>query len=585
MGLSSNTTSQPGGDKNGRRFYDSNHELRAIGTGSVGGKAQGLDIIRDVILTELNPDDYPQIDVIFPSQTVICTDVFDSFMERNDLYDIANSDAPDDRIAQAFQRADLPFEVLGDLRALIENVHTPLAIRSSSLLEDSLIEPFAGVYATKMTPNNQFDSSTRFTKLVEAIKYVYSSTFFKAARDYLKVTSHISEHEKMAVIVQEVVGKKHGPRFYPELSGVARSYNYYPMGREKREDGVVYLALGLGKTVVEGGISWSYSPAYPKVDPPYRSVKELLKLTQTEFWAVNMGDPPEYNPIRETEYLCLDDLATAENDGSLRYLASTYNQHSDRLTVGTAFKGPRVITFAPILVVEKLPLNNLIIKLLSICEATFDAPVEIEFAMTFDPARLGFLQVRPMVVSHEVVQLADNDLKSESALLASKRVLGNGVINTIQDVVYVRPDNFASNSTRLIGPELSRLNTKLLNENRPYLLIVFGRLGTTDPWLGIPINWEEVRGAKVIVEATQENMNVVLSQGSHYFHNLIGLGVSYFSVPYVDEYKIDWGWLNDQEVVQETQFVRHVKTTAPLQVKVDGRCGLGVVLKPEGGTS
>lgn len=578
---SSQAPAQPG-TSNNRRSYDWDNQLRAIGTGSVGGKAQGLDIIRDVILTELDPDEFPQVEVVFPSQTVICTDVFDNFMERNNLHEIANSDLPDDRIAQVFQRADLPFEVLGDLRALIERVHTPLAIRSSSLLEDSLIEPFAGVYATKMTPNNQFDSNTRFTKLVEAIKYVYSSTFFKAAKDYLKITKHVSEHEKMAVIVQQVMGKKHGQRFYPELSGVARSYNYYPMGREKPEDGVVNLALGLGKTIVEGEISWSYSPAYPKVDPPYRSVRELLKQTQTDFWAVNMGDPPEYNPIRETEYLLLENLATSEEDGTLRYLASTYNTHSDRLTIGTAFKGPRVITFAPLLVLEKLPLNRLIIKLLSICEKTFQAPVEIEFAMTFDPNRLGFLQVRPMVVSSEVVEVTDEDLEGDKVLLGSKKVLGNGIVDSIKDVVYVRPEKFVSKSTRSIAPELARINSKLINDSRPYILIAFGRLGTTDPWLGIPINWGEVRGAKVIVEATQENMNVVLSQGSHYFQNLIGLGISYFSVPHGDEYEIDWDWLNVQDIVEETQFVRHVKTSAPLRVKVDGRSGRGVIHKPEG---
>ncbi len=567
-------------DKNNRKFYNQDHQLTTIGTGAVGGKAQGLDIIRDVIITQLNPVDYPDIEVFFPNQTVIRTDVFDAFMERNALYDIAYSDQSDERIALAFQRADLPFEILGDLRTLIEQTKSPLAIRSSSMLEDATFEPFAGVYATKKIPNNQYDADTRFSKLVEAIKLVYASTFFKYAKDYLKATKHSFEDEKMAVIIQDVVGKRHFDRFYPELSGVARSYNYYPLGRARPEEGVINLALGLGKTIVDGGICWTYSPAYPKVDLPYRSVSELLKQTQTEFWAVNMGEPPEYNPIKETEYLLLANITVAERDSTLRYLASTYNALSDRLTIGTGSQGPRVLTFSPILKLEKPPVNKLVKKLLSICETTFQAPIEIEFAMTFNPNRFGFLQVRPMVVSSEAVEVSEVELVGEDILAASKDVLGNGAYDYIQDIVFVKPDNFSMKHTRTIVPELARINSNLLDAGKPYLLIVFGRLGTTDPWLGIPVIWSQVSGAKVIVEATKEDMRVVLSQGSHYFHNLISLGVFYFSVTGKDGHQIDWNWLMKQEVVEETQFIRHVKLHSPVLVKVDGRSGRGVINKP-----
>jgi hypothetical protein len=566
-------------DRFERNFFARKKRLSCIGLGEYGGKAHGLAFIHNVLVSEIEAEEFPQIEVDFPSLTVVCTDVFETYMRRNYLHEIAFSDLPDDRIALAFQRAELPFEILGDLRALVEEVHTPLAVRSSSLLEDSTYEPFAGVYATKMIPNNQFDPDVRFQKLVEAIKFVYASTYFKSAKDYMTATNHSIKDEKMAVIIQEVVGKQHRERFYPELSGVARSYNYYPMGRAKYEDGVVNLALGLGKTIVDGGVSWTYSPSYPKVDPPYRSVEEMLKYSQSDYWAINMGEPDEYDPIKETEYLLLENIITAESDQTLRYLSSTYNSQSGRLSIGISAKGPRVITFAPLLVWEELPLNQLIQKILSICESTFNAPVEIEFAMTFNPHRFGFLQVRQMVVASDLVEIDEDELSKKNVLAASTNVVGNGVINSIQDVVYVKPGSFESKHTRQIAADLARINSNLVANGRPYMLIAIGRLGTTDPWLGIPIVWGQISGAKTIVEATQHNFKVELSQGSHYFHNLTSMGVSYFSVPHAGAYQIDWEWLDHQEIVDETQFTRHVKLCAPLLIKVDGRSGRGVIYK------
>jgi len=566
-------------DQFNRSFFTKENKLCCIGLGEYGGKAHGLAFIHNMLESELNDNEFPGIQVEFPSLTVVCTDVFEAFMQRNNLYEIAYSDLPDDRIALAFQKVDLPFEILGDLRALVEQIKTPLAIRSSSLLEDSTYEPFAGVYATKMIPNNQPDPDTRFRKLVEAIKFVYASTYFRSAKDYMKATSHSIKEEKMAVIIQEVVGKHHNGRYYPELSGVARSYNYYPMGRAKHEDGVVNLALGLGKTIVDGGTCWTYSPSYPNVDPPYRSVEELLKNTQVDFWSINMGEPPEYNPIEETEYLLLDNITEAEKDQTLRYLVSTYNPQSKRLSIGISEKGPRAITFAPLLVWNELPINDLVKKVLKICETAFDAPVEIEFAMTFDPNRFGFLQVRQMVIASDMVDLNNDDFTHANILLASKNVVGNGTSNSIQDIVYVRPDLFEVRHTRSIAMELSKINSKLVSQQRPYLLIVIGRLGTTDPWLGIPINWSQISGAKTIVEAAKLNFKVELSQGSHYFHNLTAMGVSYFSVPFNSEYKIDWEWLENQEVIEKTNFLNHVKLYAPLLIKVDGRSGRGLIYK------
>ncbi len=562
-----------------RNFLDPDTPLSCIGEGSIGGKAEGLALISNILHDQLDPVKFPGITVEIPPMTVLCTDAFDAFMAQNQLYDLAFSDLPDARIAHAFQKAELPFEVLGDLRSIVEQVHSPLAIRSSSLLEDTINEPFAGIYHTKMIPNSEYDPDVRFRQLVEAIKFVYASTYFRGAKGYRKTIGRQDSDEKMAVIIQKLVGKRYRNRFYPEMAGVARSYNYYPMKPARPEDGVVNLALGLGKTVVDGGISWAYSPAFPKAEPPFGSVENMLKGTQTSFWIVNMGEPPAYDPINEGEYISEENIWDAEQDGSLTFIASTYNAMAGRLSIGTGFKGPRVLTFAPLLVLKQVPFNDLIQSLLSICEQTLNAPVEIEFAMTFDPPCFGFVQVRAMAVPADVIQVSEEELEGKNVLISSEGVLGNGVEERIKDVVYIIPENFELKHSKVIVPELEQINEELLGADLPYMLIVFGRLGTTDPWLGIPVQWGQVCGAKVIVEATLENVRVELSQGSHYFHNMINLGIKYFSLPFNRQYKIDWEWLKSQKVIHETRFVRHVRLESPLRVRVDGRRSRGVIYK------
>jgi hypothetical protein len=402
------------------------------GREELGGKAQGLLSVYQA-LAEINNGDFPEIKVDIPEMTVLGASVFDAFMARNHLAEAAFSGMPDDRIANAFQRADMPFEVLGELRAWIDMWSTPLAVRSSGLLEDTTHRPFAGVYLTKMIPNNQPDSDTRFQKLIEAVKFVWASTFFKIAVDYCKATGLNIWDEKMAVIIQEVVGKRHGFRFYPELSGVARSYNYYPLKPARPEDGVVNLALGMGKTIVDGGKSWIYSPAYPHMPPPFESVQEQLDETQTEFWVVNLGELPEFNPIKETEYMRQENLTTAERDDVLYHLVSTLDPQSDRLTMGMGIKGPRALTFAPLLALKEIPFNRLISRLIASCEARLGCPVEIEFAMTFDPHRFGFLQVRPMLIPMGNLQVSIEDMANAETIIASETVLGNGILENIAD--------------------------------------------------------------------------------------------------------------------------------------------------------
>jgi hypothetical protein len=563
-----------------RNFLDPATPISRSGTGEIGGKAEGLAYIRHIIHSKLNQEEFPDIKIEIPFMTIVCTDIFDSFMKQNQLYEIANSDLPDDRIAHSFQKAELPFEVLGDLRSIVDQVHTPLAIRSSSMLEDTKNEPFAGIYHTKMIPNNEYDPDVRFRQLIEAIKFVYASTYFKAAKVYRKTIGHKDNDEKMAVIIQELVGKRYRSRFYPEVAGVARSYNYYPLRPSRPEDGVVNIALGLGKTVVDGGISWVFSPAFPKAEPPFVSGPDMLTNTQTEFWVVNMGEPPKYDPINESEYITLENITAADEDKSLKYVASTYNAVSGRLSIGTGFPGPRVLTFAPLLLLNQVPFNDLMKSLLSICEQSLGTPVEIEFAMTFDPHRFGFLQVRAMAIPTDIVHVTEAEMEGENVVISSDGVLGNGIVENIKDVVYVKPESFELKNTKAIVPELEQLNDELLAAGSPYLLIVFGRLGTIDPWLGIPVQWGQICGAKVIVEATLANVRVELSQGAHYFHNMINLGVKYFSLPFNQQHKIDWKWLNDQEIMDDGCFVRHVRLKAPLKIRVDGRGSRGVICKP-----
>ncbi len=561
-------------------FLNDENKITTIGNGSIGGKAHGLVRVNHWLNNPEMQQKYPGMNIGIPAMAVIRTDIFDAFMKRNNLYQIALSGLPDERIAHAFQKAALPMEILGDLRALIAQVHTPLAIRSSSMLEDAMDEPFAGIYGTKMTPNNQPDTTTRFNKLAEAIKYVYATTFFKAARDYIKATNHQTENEKMAVIIQEVVGAMHGEKYYPECSGVARSRNYYAFGNATPEDGIVSLALGLGKTVVDGGQVWSYSPAFPKADPPVGSLNDLMKITQTNYWAVNMGTNHTYDPVKETEYMTQQHIETAEEHKPLRWVASTLDDQSGRLVMGIGKKGARLLNFAPLLRLDDIPLNNLISDLLAMCSSIYETAVEIEFAATFilgEKPRFGFLQVRPMVVSNEEVDIAAEELKKENILCSSTSVLGNGINQEIHDIVFMQPGSFNPKTTQKIALDIEKINEGLISNKKPCLLIGFGRWGTSDAWAGIPVDWGQISAAKVIVEAPLEGMNSELSQGSHFFHNVTSFRVFYFSIPYSGEFPINWEWLNNQEKVSDSEHITHVKLTSPLLVKVDGRSGRGII--------
>lgn len=564
-----------------RRFFESREDFSVIGPGAIGGKALGLASIKRMLESAWPAAEHPEVEAGIPRLTVLATGVFDRFMDENALWDTARSGESDERIAHAFQRAHLPAAFVGDLRALVESVRQPLAVRSSSLLEDALGRPFAGVYATKMTPNDAHEPATRFQRLTEAIKYVYASTFFAGARDYLAVTGG-APAEKMAVVIQEVVGRRHGGRFYPDLAGVARSWNFWAGPGARPEEGVVSLALGLGKTIVDGGLAWSYAPARPRANPPVSSARELLKLTQLKFWAVRMGRPPAYDPVAETEYLEQAGLPEAEADGVLAPLASTYDPASDRLVAGTGAAGARVLTFAPLLHHDLFGVAGAVRALLALAESALGGPAEIEFAATLDgtrerPARIGFLQARPLVAAGEDVEVSEADLAAPGVVVGSGSVLGHGVTEGLADVVYLRPQAFRFAESRRIAAEVEALNHRLVAEGRGYVLVGFGRWGSADPWLGVPVRWAQISGARAIVEAALPHAQADPSQGSHFFHNLTSFGVSYFSVRPHDPRGVDWTWLDARPAAAETEFVRHVRLDAPLRVAVDGRSGRGVI--------
>ena len=575
-----------------RNFWDGTFRFTRIGRGALGGKASGLVFIKDLLADAIDSNAYPGVEVSVPTMAVLGTDSFHEFIQLNRLSELQFNEMSDSHIGHAFQQASFPAELLGDLRALSEQVKTPLAIRSSSLLEDALDHPFAGVYATKMIPNNQLDADTRFLRLVEAIKFVYASTYFREARDYLRMVGQRAGEERMAVIIQEVVGRRHDDRYYPDVSGVARSYNFYACPPALPQDGVVNLALGLGKTIVDGGISWTYSPAYPRKPPPFDSIDDMFRGTQTEFWAVNMGKAPVYDPVSEVEYMVRANLKDAEADDTLRFLASTFDPARNRVIPGTGPKGARLLDFAPLLVLEQFPFNAIVRTLLAAAEKALSARVEIEFAATIEQSlneppkcRFGFLQVRPMAVSSELIDVSVDELQSPSTVVASDRVMGNGINEDIHDIVYVRPEHFSAMQTPAIAADLEAINRSLRDEGRPYVLIGFGRWGSSHPSLGIPVDWSQISGARTIVEATLPEMNVELSQGSHFFHNLSSFHASYFMVRHDGPFPIRWDWLNAQPLVSETSLVRHVRPNVPLLVKVDGRTARGVIVAKDVGTS
>ncbi len=569
-----------------RSFHEDQILFSRLGSGSMGGKGRGLAFIDRVLAANFDESRFKKVHVSVPRTLIITTEFFDKFMYQNKLLEFALECDNDLRILRQFLKADLPPTILGDIRDYIRAVRTPIAVRSSSLLEDAMYQPFAGIYATKMLPNNSRSEDKRFNELADAIKFVYASTFLKAAKSYITATNHRVEDEKMAVLLQEVVGRDYGHSFYPHFAGVGRSYDFYPTGSAKPEDGVVNVALGLGKSIVDGGVSLRFTPKFPRVLPQFATLKDMMNNSQHSFYAVSMGHSEWSSSLDEDQFLILQDPGVAESDGTLEYLASTYDAANERVLDGIMLPGPRVINFAHILKNKIFPLAPLTDTLLTMGEEAMGCPVEIEFAVTLGkkrplPAEFSLLQIRPMVVSDRLVKVDLADMEKKELFCWTDTALGNGIIDTIKDIVYVKPDLFDASKTRAIVKEVDKLNRELSSEGKSYMLIGPGRWGSTDPWLGIPVTWSQISGVKVIMEASQQNMNIDPSQGSHFFQNMTSLGVAYFTVSHVKESNfIDWSWLDLQPAAADGELLRHISLESPVKVMIDGRSGSGVMVKP-----
>ncbi|RPI66782.1 MAG: histidine kinase, partial [Ignavibacteriales bacterium] len=485
-----------------KETFDTNSSFARIGGGSLGGKARGLGFVNTLINNYNVRNQFENVKIFVPPAVVVGTDVFDQFLEDNDLRNFAINCNDDREITRRFVEAEkFPEDILGELASFLDLIHTPLAVRSSSLLEDSQYHPFAGVYETYMIPNNQHNPLLRLNDLLNTIKRVYASTFYTRAKDYIKITSYRSEEEKMAVIIQKMIGVVRGDRFYPDFSGVAKSYNFYPLPPQKSSDGIVSVALGLGKTVVEGGNTVRFCPRYPSDLIQFYSIDETLNNSQRNFYALQLNESSQFGYETHDVLLNHYDLSTAEKDGSLGYVGSTYSEENDNITDGLSRSGTRVVTFGPILRGKLFPLPEILELLLDMGTWGMGTPIEIEFAgnLTKDINHIKqfcVLQLRPLVITRESEEVAIGSFNESDAICHSKKVLGNGVLDDIKDIVYVDYHLFDRIKSRDVAREVNQLNNKLLSEKKPYLLIGVGRWGTLDPWLGIHVKWEQISGAK-----------------------------------------------------------------------------------------
>jgi CheY-like chemotaxis protein len=558
-----------------------------IGNGSLGGKARGLAFMRHLLHRHRLPKQFAEVRTSVPPAVVLATDIFDRFIAENNLADFALHCSDDQEIEQRFLEASFPPSVRDSLLEFLAEIRYPLAVRSSSLLEDSQYQPFTGVYETFMLANQDADLSVRLEKLLEAIKRVYASTFSQHAKAYVRATPYRLEEEKMAVILQQVVGTVHSERFYPDFSGVVRSYNFYPASPMKYEDGVAAVALGLGRAVVDGGKCLTFCPRYPRNIVQFSSVEDILSNSQSEFWALEMDHiaQREADPaasLREVRF----GLNAAETDGTLYSVCSTYSADNHAVYDGVSRPGVRVVTFAPVLKHDVFPLAPLLDQLMSIGEDAFGRPVEIEFAVRLpqrpsDVADFGFLQIRPLVLSREGEELRMDEVDPARLMCQSSKVLGNGRITNLHDAIVVDFHRFERARSTEVAQGVAHFNSKLNEERRPYLLIGVGRWGSTEPWLGIPVQWDEISGARVIVEAGFRDFRVTPSQGSHFFQNLSAFQVGYFTVnPDASEGFVDWQWLSSTPALEEEGCVRHLRFDAPLTVVMNGRTSQGMIFKP-----
>lgn len=571
--------------------FDFDSVFSKMGEGSLGGKARGLAFMSRYLQENRHVfEPYQNVSVGLPKTTVIGTDYFDEFIEENNFYDLAEHRFSNEEIGVRFAQGQLPAALMNQLRELLEVADYPLAVRSSSLLEDSQEQPFAGLYATYMLPNNDRDFEERFRQLSLAVKLVYASTFYEAPKAFSRSTSHRTEEEKMAVVIQQVVGDNYGDYYYPLMSGTAQSHNFYPLNFMKAEEGVVQLAMGMGKIVVEGGETIRFSPAYPKNIVQFASAVSTAKSSQKHFYALKMNE----NSFRQ---LWVDEGATlarrntqeAVNEAPLFYLASTYDANDARIRDSYEGKGMPIITFANILKYDEFPLAEVISKMLEIGKRGFGCDIEIEFAVNLNRNvelsggkkwEFVLLQARPMISADDGLDVSITDEDKSNAICFSTNALGRGVSKNIRDILFVDPELFSSVTSNQIVPEISQLNSLLEKEGKKYLLVGTGRWGSSDHCLGVPVQWNDISAVGGIVEAGTERFSPDPSQGTHFFQNITSLGIAYYTV-YRSEDQIDWQWFKNAPAMTELRFVKHIQLEKPIVVKVDGRKNHGVLLIKE----
>jgi CheY-like chemotaxis protein len=575
------------GDFNAETFQPTDAFFLRIGDGSLGGKARGLAFARHLLHPKHMPRRFSGVRIAVPRTVVLATDVFDRFLAENELHDFAMRCSSDSEIVERFLAAPLPADIQNQLRAFLENITFPLAVRSSSLLEDSQYQPFSGVYDTFMLGNHDRDLEVRLRQLTEAIQRVYASTFSQHAKAYVRATPYRLEEEKMGVLIQQVVGTAHGQRYYPDFSGVVRSRNFYPVEPVTVKDGFAAVALGMGRAVVGGGKCLTFSPRYPRHLLQFSSVEDILANSQTEFWALELTprvhhEDPADN-MREVSF----HLKTAEADGTLHMLASTYSVENHAVYDGLSRPGARIVSFAPILKHGLFPLPQILEQLMAIGEDAMGRPVEIEFAVKLpqpagEDAEFGFLQMRPLVLSREGGEVRMGDVDPSQLICQSAKVLGHGRIQDIHDIIVVDFHRFERARSHDVAQSVAHFNSQLSAKGAPYALIGVGRWGSNESWLGIPVTWDQISGARVIVEAGFRDFRVTPSQGSHFFQNLTAFQIGYFTVnPDAGEGFVDWDWLTAQNGIEENGCVRLLHFDKPLSVVMDGKTSRGMIFKPE----
>ena len=574
-----------------RERFDEYLIFSRIGEGSIGGKARGLAFIDSLLKKHNLMDKYKDVIITIPRTVVLSTEVFDEFMDDNELYEVALSDISDDKILEYFINASLPSRIHKDLAALIKVVHNPIAIRSSSLLEDSHYQPFAGIYNTYMIPKIENDEQLMLELLCNAVKSVYASVFYQDSKAYMEATSNVIDEEKMGIVLQEVCGtekKDMGNLFSPTFSGVARSINFYPISPEKSEDGIASIAVGLGKYIVDGGQTLRFSPEYPKKVLQLSSPDMALRDTQKYFYALDLKSDSFQPSVDDAVNLEKVKIKNVADSSAFKHAFSTFDYTNNIIRDGANSKGKKIVTFANILKHNKFPLADILKDVLEIGQKAMNNPIEIEFAVNMDtpkgqPMIFSMLQIRPIVENKEQIDLdLDEDVDYKDTIIYSNSALGNGEIDHLKDIIYVKPESFDASQNPKIAEEIEKLNTQFREKAKNYILIGPGRWGSNDPWLGIPVKWAQISQAGLIVESGLENYRIDPSQGTHFFQNLTSFQVGYFTVnPFENDGYYDVDYLNQQEAVYEDEYIRHVQFENPVIVKIDGQKNTGVIFREQ----